>query len=847
MAATITATTTASSSSSSTKRAMRSAASASTSTSAAGLEIRIAGTTTPPRSSKDAKGKARAIDPPLAGIDDDLLTNTSAAGRIYDWADQPRNAAKCFGSHILSMPTLPSPGFPQTVYLLQQRPVVFVDVVGMVVGVTEKEKRCVYLLDDGTAVLQVIELRPHSHASKLYEVGNIVRVVGRIRPAWEERALHAHSISQLHDRDEESIHIQAVAQALRSVYTQALDIDNLPAPPRSESTIFGARSSPPRKSTIPSEYLPPVFSNAAYYYSNAAREDPLGHRRAGGGLAGPTLPSPDATPVAYRPATPLKGPTLPSPSTSGRSSVPSSSGLDSWSSSSSQAQVRRLRAWDKLSGNELSASRFRPYVAQHIHRFCAGPSLSSETSWAGRRSHGSKGGGRKAEEVPPAFTVRYLRRQDDLRKHAECVVLRELQKRETQSQRKNTQAASSSSTTKLASARSRSTTTSSDARKEAANLSREALAAKVKRLFESMIRQLVDDGVIEVVPESVRVSWPFNGRRKSRFSSQFSARVFSTGAGQVASGGKRGWGVENAGAGVDFGRRLDDGDEGEVPFLGSSDSEAVDSDGNVVAVIGGSRARRAIRKGCGHVQVSTAGEGRRRRSGGDKMSSGTASTGRLAQTTVMTTPTSNRQYIVIPSSGASASLDADGRTRSRSGRPSRTRSSKTQVWSKSSKMGTNGQDDAISISSSSSTEEEESASSSVVTAQLSSTRRRGARPGLSQSFPSSDVEGGSHSSDGITSDTESEGDSLSGTAEEASDEDVLSHGAGGRHRRGEEAEGSPMPRANRRRTDGLLDGGTTATQRAAAVWRLGGGGGAGLGMSRTRARQEAYRLITSTS
>ncbi|CAD6913825.1 unnamed protein product [Tilletia controversa] len=630
------------------------------------------------------------------------------------------NAIKCFASHINSASLLPALGFPQPVYLLERRPFIHAEIVGMVVGVTEKESRIVYLVDDGTAVLQVIEVLGETGIrKKLRNVGDVVRVVGKIRREWEERALYAHSINLLSDLYAEIQHIHAVALALRTTYQEPLDLASLPTAhlPSPNDHSAETLSEQPRKTTIPPEYLPPVYTNANYY-SNAAW---VGERYLGGQPIA-TLPSPDATPPGAKTSVRYQN-VFPQFASSPASAAPSSSSLGEGSSFGGGGH-RRLRAWYKLKGSELSASRFRPYVAQHIHAFCSTAAAAAGENQA------------STSRSPPAFTVRYLRRQVELRNHAESVVLRELEKRETKLKSSGVSASSSSistSSSKHGKQKKKENEKVADdgiqIRKQASKLSSEALAAKVKRLFESIIRQLVDDGVIEIAPECVPLRWPFNGR-KFRFrptQSKTSTAAFRGGGGR---GGHQQQGKRWGGTAAEMFLSVEDV---EIPFLGSSDSET-ESQGN----------EKDKGKGKGKSKTPT-------------------TSGPLLRTPKPASrPGPSRRIVIeIPSSsGASATLDSQGRTRTPMAvrlQPNRQRTKKAR--------GTNPVDDAISISS-------------------------GSGPGSSSSSSTS-------SSAGITSDTESES---------SSDE--------------EDGRTSPTPRAKRRTLLGkgvLLD-----TQRAADVWRQGG-------------------------
>ncbi|KAK0544170.1 hypothetical protein OC846_003380 [Tilletia horrida] len=533
--------------------------------------------------SKVDKGKARAIDPPLNAYD---LKNPSVAGKIYAWAAHPINAALCFGIDIVNAQSLRADGFPGSVYLYHQRPLVLAEIVGMIVGSTEKEHRIIYLVDDGTTILQVIHNVQEDSRRVVHPSGTVIRVIGKIRMEWEERVLQVESLSVLTDLDDEARHIFAVIEAQKTAYSKTFELTE---PPPAQLPAIPTAPEPPRPTTIPAAYLPPVYTNATYYSRREIGSSSYGRTLPSPGAtptqaryeprarSGPTLPSPGSTPPQSRPRFVRTGPTLPSPSPSpspertpppisrcGAARLRSASASASSVARSSPSvvyqghsvpdasapatqQQRRLRAWHKLTGSELSPSRFRPYVAQHIHMHCSSPDRTT----SGPRS-------------VPSFTVRYLRRQEDLRKHAEKVVLRALKKRHRLAAAQEESGSASARTDKVKrkpSSSSSSVLSDPDhgEKSEIAKLSSEALGAKVKRLFESVIRQLVEDGVIEIAPERDKPVWPFNGRKyriRTTVARRKQALPSESGRGQNAG---RKWGGNAA--------------EMFHPFLGDSDSE----------------------------------------------------------------------------------------------------------------------------------------------------------------------------------------------------------------------------------------------------------------------------------
>ncbi|KAN0063279.1 hypothetical protein ACQY0O_004443 [Thecaphora frezii] len=211
-------------------------------------------------------GKARPIHHP-AGAACPLALSPSDLTRIYDWAGHPNAAVLCFARDIRRIKVMDSVGMVLgglTLYRHLNTPCLQATVCGIIVGVTVKERKIIYEIDDGTAVLRVHAVengpdaeqqqrpakrrgserstqptgipscylmpafaKPQKHGSRgaarysrdsaassssydakaRHEVGELVRVTGSIKPDYDnDRILTSSIIVTLHDPNDESRH-----------------------------------------------------------------------------------------------------------------------------------------------------------------------------------------------------------------------------------------------------------------------------------------------------------------------------------------------------------------------------------------------------------------------------------------------------------------------------------------------------------------------------------------------------------------------------------------------------------------------------------------------------------------
>jgi hypothetical protein len=160
-------------------------------------------------------------------------------------------------------------------------------------------------------------------------------------------------------------------------------------------------------------------------------------------------------------------------------------------STKNKEQQRQLRSYAKLPDTEMTDSTFRVYVEKHINDNCS----QSSAAYLGN----SKKGSQHLYE-PPAFSLRYLERVTALRMHAqrtvEVATKRRLEKRKRQDQKSST-----------------ATGASLLHRKAMLNSSTESVDEKMQRLYASVIRAMLMDGIIVLALPNLPVMRPFDGNR----------------------------------------------------------------------------------------------------------------------------------------------------------------------------------------------------------------------------------------------------------------------------------------------------------------------------------------------
>ncbi|KAH8923285.1 hypothetical protein BT69DRAFT_1281601, partial [Atractiella rhizophila] len=168
------------------------------------------------------------------------------------WLRQKEGVFKCWARDVEALDRAGAAYGDRDLFFFQQRwPVVVVELVGLIVGVTEGEKQVSYLVDDGTSVLNCIQpfeaqptrpppasstvaststnpyIRPPSPAKPASRPPTLklftsVRVSGKVSTKWEERCLSVSTISPTPSPsfDAESAHHLLVGTLHRERYSK---------------------------------------------------------------------------------------------------------------------------------------------------------------------------------------------------------------------------------------------------------------------------------------------------------------------------------------------------------------------------------------------------------------------------------------------------------------------------------------------------------------------------------------------------------------------------------------------------------------------------------------------------
>ncbi|KAI0307009.1 hypothetical protein B0F90DRAFT_506900 [Multifurca ochricompacta] len=179
-----------------------------------------------------------------------------------------------FSSSLNTIPILQVTGLPY--YYLGRVPCRSVSLVGIIVGVSEYERRILYILDDGTGTIECAfrtdqglpeneasedqgvptlvrepTHKPMLPSSSLVPVGSVVKVQGRVRAKQNSRDIYGESIEQLRGPCDELNHWRQVTTLHKNYYS-------LPGPfviPSSSATASGSRDTPRTpKSAVPGSF-----------------------------------------------------------------------------------------------------------------------------------------------------------------------------------------------------------------------------------------------------------------------------------------------------------------------------------------------------------------------------------------------------------------------------------------------------------------------------------------------------------------------------------------------------------------------------------------------------------------
>lgn len=451
--------------------------------------------------------------------------------QVYTWADDPVNAVivrnrdlrklGCFGGRELASAGL-------TIFQHGQRPCLFATIAGIIVGVTEKSRRWDYSIDDGTEIVDVcIQARkipakvavertpasvaPSSSARTLtviepsLQVGDLVQCTGKIWRKWHPKSPNAYGgpagldvceATILNaDPTAEALHNLSAHRLMRDFYSKPFDEEKVdtelevaplhqPFPglagvyeaPRVESEGFRSHDLRLRdKFSNDLKRLSQSHGEASRESSpfcsrrmrrrNEYRRTPLGESSQSSNASSIKREAEDDSeadsddrPVKRRPQESILR---------NASTVPTPPSIDA-------APKRQLRTPSKLKDAHCTQYLFRVYVQKFLLDWCDVQDVRSTSRNAPALCVDGTSG------HPPPFTLAFLQRVRVLRELAVRVVDVLLQSRSQKSRRPGDD-------------------------------SSEDKAHKIRRLFEWVIRQLVQDGFLCIASRVQEPQWPYNG------------------------------------------------------------------------------------------------------------------------------------------------------------------------------------------------------------------------------------------------------------------------------------------------------------------------------------------------
>ena len=272
----------------------------------------------------------------------ELSDKAYAAYELFKWADSPERALVCTVRDVLRLrPAYPGIDFSTSLYLHGRWPCVYVELVGLVVGISPLERACRYTLDDGTGTIEVYCAgRPPPRAppappagteqgvyscyvppapapapaaaparEELFRVGELVRCVGRVRAFARdsETLVYATTCDPVADATEEPQHALRALHMAHDVYahppTLPPHLAHIPLPEPPANTKAGPGpppevKAPPSTSAAPppsAPILPASSPRAPGRHPPAAKERAVGTgRSAGGDAAGAAVGPPSA-------------------------------------------------------------------------------------------------------------------------------------------------------------------------------------------------------------------------------------------------------------------------------------------------------------------------------------------------------------------------------------------------------------------------------------------------------------------------------------------------------------------------------------------------------------------------
>lgn len=463
------------------------------------------------------------------------------ACQIYTWADNPAEAVVLRNADLVRLSlyrgTQVSSGLP--IYQHGQWPCVFATVSGIIVGITEKDRKWEYLVDDGSHVIDItihgrsipesvrVSREPLASGSRVkiedqlsiakpsLEIGDLVRVTGKIwgrhYPAalsggalrWRF-GLDTHSLVVLNDDPTaESRHNLEAHRLLHDVYSRPFDLPSdttttkttaeFGPDVRAESVLQSrfqldlrrlgcpqvSLHSDPTIKQEPSDNCSVLANQTNLREGDSKRWNRHVHSFA---VKRERAASSDLLDFKGYPTT--SPPELRSSYDDQSSGLPSLPPGQQAPMTPTSSKQRHMRSPAKLRDSQCTQQTFRLHVQKFLHDFCAKP--------ASLHTGSNYGSG------PPAFTLSFLMRVKTLRELALRVVTVMIRAREKR--RLRTEPSHLNGITDSV----------------ADTKPSESPHEKVRRLFEWCARKLVEDGFLVIAPDpsaepGSRPRWPFDG------------------------------------------------------------------------------------------------------------------------------------------------------------------------------------------------------------------------------------------------------------------------------------------------------------------------------------------------
>ncbi|THV07917.1 hypothetical protein K435DRAFT_959384 [Dendrothele bispora CBS 962.96] len=422
----------------------------------------------------------------------------SSASDIWKWVLRSEAIAPCFVRDVFKMRRHEIKD--EEYYWIGNIPCRTIRIVGMIVGVQRFDKKVVYTIDDGTAVIDCIhKTQPAAQiknndtkktkvtidipelAKPIANIGALLQTVGRVQEFYESRQIIVESLEKCTSANEEPFHWRTVLSLHETKY--------------SSSAPF----------VIPASDSSAVLDNV---------------------VSGSEFGTPSSTIMSTLSSSVATSSAAPSPTKS---------------TASSQRSPNKLRHPSRLHSQDLTANTFRIYLKHYMDN---PPSVSDDTDLSDQDDYGPLSSPTKRQRTPlnravsschntdpeatprpscatyipksqssqrikmmntmnpplRGFTLSYLRRVPELSDMARRVCKAETKRREREARKKAREANSNKSQSRSRSQISQPSSKSTAASNSVVQDKENSTSARIKRLFRWAILRLIEDGSIVIWP-----------------------------------------------------------------------------------------------------------------------------------------------------------------------------------------------------------------------------------------------------------------------------------------------------------------------------------------------------------